>query len=64
MLVFLHEMLLKVPTLLIRSLKPYGLAVLGSLIQHSSLALRNEVSRVGFSELWSGLPLSRQYEIP
>ena len=27
MLVFLHEMLLKVPTPLILSLKPYGLAV-------------------------------------
>ena len=52
MLVFLHEMLLKVPTTLILSLKPYGLAVPSSFIQNSSLVLRIEVSRVGFSELW------------
>ena len=39
MLVFLHEMLLKVPTPLIWSLKPYGLAVPSSLIQNSSLVL-------------------------
>ena len=51
MLVFLHEMLLKVPTPLIWSLKPYGLAVPSSLIQNSSLVLRIVVSRVGFSEL-------------
>ena len=42
MLVFLHEMLLKVPTPLIWSLKPYGLAVPSSLIQNSSLVLRSE----------------------
>ena len=52
MLVFLHEMLLKVPIPLIWSLKPYGLAVPSSLIQNSSVVLQNEVSRVGFSELW------------
>ena len=52
MLVFLHEMLLKVLTPLIWSLKPYGLAVPSSLIQNSSLVLRSEVSRVGFSGLW------------
>ena len=52
MLVFLHEMLLKVPTPLIWSFKPYGLAVPSSLIQNSSLVLQSEVSRVGFSELW------------
>ena len=52
MLVFLHEMLFKVPTPLIWSLKPYGLAVPSFLIQNSSHVLRNEVSRVGFSELW------------
>ena len=52
MFVFLHEMLLKVPTPLIWSLKLYGLAVPSSLIQNSSLVLRSEVSRVGFSELW------------
>ena len=44
MFVFLHEMLLKVPTPLIWSLKPYGLAVPSSLIQNSSLVLRSEVS--------------------
>ena len=49
MLVFLHEMLLKVSTPLIWSLKPYSLAVPSSLIQNSSLVLRSEVSRVGFS---------------
>ena len=43
MLVFLHEMLLKVPTPLIWSLNPYGLAVPSSLIQNSSLVLQNEV---------------------
>ena len=48
MLVFLHEMLFKVPTPLIWLLKPYGLAVPSSLIQNSSLVLRSEVSRVGF----------------
>ena len=48
MFVFLHEMLLKVPTPLTWSLKPYGLAVPSSLIQNSSVG----VSRVGFSELW------------
>ena len=52
MLVFLREMLLKVPMPLIWSLKPYGLAVPSSLIQNSFLVLRNEVNRVGFSELW------------
>ena len=52
MLVLLHEMLLKVPTLLIWSLKPCDLAVPNSLIQYNSLVLRNEVSRIGFSELW------------
>ena len=52
MSVFLHEMLLKVSTPLIWSLKPYGLAVPSSLIQNSSLVLQSEVSRVGFSELW------------
>ena len=36
MLVFLHEVLLKVLTPLIWSLKPYGLAVPSSLIQNSS----------------------------
>ena len=41
MLIFLHEMLLKVPTPLIWSLKPYGLAVPSSLIQNSSLVLRS-----------------------
>ena len=51
MFVFLLEMLLKVQTLMILSLKPYGLAVQSYLIQNSSLVLRNEVSRVGFSEL-------------
>ena len=48
MLVFLHEMLLKVPTPLIWSLRPYGLAVPSSLIQNSSLVLRSEVSRQGW----------------
>ena len=52
MFVFLHKMLIKVPTSLIWSLKPYVLAVPSSLIQNSSLVLRNEVSRVVFSELW------------
>ena len=52
MLVFLHEMLLNLPTPLSWSLKPYGLAVPRSLIQNSSLVLRSEVSRAGFSELW------------
>ena len=45
MFVFLHEMLLKVPTPLIWSLKPYGSAVPSSLIQNSSLVLRSEVSK-------------------
>ena len=48
MLAFLHEMLLKVPTPLIWSLKPHGLAVPSSLIQNSFLVLRIEVSRAGF----------------
>ena len=52
MLVFLHEMVLKVPTPLIWSLKPYVLAVPSSLIQNSSLVLQSEASRVKFSELW------------
>ena len=52
MLVFLHEMLLKVPTPMIWSSKPYGLAVPSPFIQNSSLVLQIEVSRVGFSELW------------
>ena len=52
MFVFLHEMLLKVLTPLIWPLKPHGLAVSSSFIQNSSLVLRNEVSRVGFGELW------------
>ena len=52
MFAFLHEMLFKVETPLAWSLKPYGLAVLSSLIQNSSLVLWNEVSRVGLSELW------------
>ena len=61
MLVFLHEMLLKVLTPLIWSSKPYGLAVPSSLIQNSSLVLRSEVSRVGFSncgKLSQGFALS------
>ena len=54
MLVFLHEMLLKVPTSLIWSLKPYGLAVPSCLVQNSSLVLQIEVSRVGFKKKrWS-----------
>ena len=52
MLVFLHELLLKVATPLIWSLRPYGLPVPSSLIQNSSFVLQIEVSRVGFSELW------------
>ena len=52
MLIFFHEMLLKVLTPLIWSLKLYDSAVPSSLIQSSSLVLRIEVSRVGFSELW------------
>ena len=51
MLVSLHEILLNLPTPLIWSLKPYCLAVPSSLIQNSSLVLRNEVSRVGVSKL-------------
>ena len=51
MFIFLHEILLKAPTALIWSLKSYGLAVPSSLIQNSSVVLRNEVSRVGLSEL-------------
>ena len=51
MLVFLYEMLLNLPTPLIWSLKPHGLAVPSFIIQNSSLVLRNEVSRVGFSKL-------------
>ena len=50
MLVFLHEMLLKVPTSLIWSLKPYGLAVPSCLVQNSFLVLQIEVSRVGFQK--------------
>ena len=50
MLVFLHELLLKVPTPLIWSLKPYGLAVPSCLVQNSSLVLQIEVSRVGFKK--------------
>ena len=53
MFVFSHEMLHEVLNPLTWSLKPYGLAVPSSLIQNSSLVLRNEVCRVGFSELWS-----------
>ena len=52
MFLFLHEMLLKVTTPLILTLKQLGLAVPSSLIQESSLVLRNEVSRVVFSEMW------------
>ena len=52
MFVLLHEMLVKVPIPLIWSLRPYGLAAPSSLIQYSSLVLRNEVNRIGFSELW------------
>ena len=52
MFVFLHEMLLEVLSPLIWSLKPYGLALPSSLIQYSSLVLRNEVSRVGLLKLW------------
>ena len=48
MFVFLHEMLLKVPTPLIWSLKPYGLAVPSSLIQNSSLVLRSESAGLDF----------------
>ena len=48
MFVFFHDILLKVPTALIWSLKPCGLAVPSFLIQNSFLGLRNEVSRVGF----------------
>ena len=46
MFVFLHEMLLKVPTPLIWSLKPYGLAVPSSLIQNSSLVLMSSMAWV------------------
>ena len=54
MLVFLHEILLKVPTPSIWSLKPYGLAVPSSLIQNSSLVLGNEVTVVNlFKDLHS-----------
>ena len=49
---FLHEMLLKVPTPLSWSFKRYDLGMPSSLIQNSSLVLRNEVNRVKFSELW------------
>ena len=52
MFIFLDEMLLKVPTPLIWSLKAYRLALRTSLIQYNSLILRNEVNRIGFSELW------------
>ena len=48
MFVFLHEMLLKVPTPLISSLKSYGLPAPSSSIQYNSLVLRNEVSRIDF----------------
>ena len=41
MFVFMHEMLLKVPNPLNWSLKPYGLAVRSTLIQNSSLILKN-----------------------
>ena len=61
MLVFLHEMVLKVPTPLIWSLKPYGLAVPSSLKLNSSLVLRSEVSSVGFqncAKLSQGFALS------
>ena len=53
--VFLHEVLLKVPTPLICSLKPYGLNVPSSLIQNSSLILLYEASRVGFSDFLKDL---------
>ena len=45
MFVFLHEVLLKVTTPFIWSLKPYCLAVSSSLIQCSCLILRMEVGR-------------------
>ena len=52
MLVVLHEMLLKVPTPLIWSLKSWGLAVPSILIQNSSQIMQSELNKVGFSELW------------
>ena len=52
MLVSLHEIIHKVPNSLTWSLKQYDMAVPSFLIQDSYRILRNEVSRIGFSELW------------
>ena len=53
MFIFLHEVLLKVPTPFIWSLKPYGLRVPGSMIQCSSLILHREVFEADLSELYT-----------
>ena len=51
MLVFLHEMLLKVPTPLIWSLKPYGLVVPRSCKAHPSVDCLGVVMTVGVYDL-------------